>query len=96
MFASIVNDRCHVVGTPCVWAVCDLCAAEGMAHLKSQQIAHRDIKPGNIMRCREVDGSWVQYMEIAYTGRRDKGEESWNMFLCDNDKKTNSIGGWTW
>ena len=32
--------------------------AEGMAHLRKHNIIHRDIKPGNIMRCISPDGSY--------------------------------------
>ena len=31
--------------------------ANGLAHLRHHQFTHRDIKPGNIMRCQKPDGT---------------------------------------
>ena len=32
------------------------CVAKGLQHLRTHNFIHRDIKPGNIMRCQKVDG----------------------------------------
>ena len=69
IFHLACNARCTdisvLIGPPLVilmahWALILFPppVAEGMAHLRRHNIIHRDIKPGNIMRCISPDGSY--------------------------------------
>ena len=48
--------------------------ANGLAHLRRHKFSHRDIKPGNIMRCQKPDGTYV--FKLADFGTaRELGED---------------------
>ena len=48
-------------GWPCLQQ-CHFSPANGLHHLRKNNFVHRDIKPGNIMRCQNPDGRWVIFL----------------------------------
>ncbi len=55
--------------------VCLYCIAKGLQHLRHNKYVHRDIKPGNIMRCQKPDGRYfilymssLIFLHIMYIG----------------------------
>lgn len=50
--------------------------AKGLSHLRANNFVHRDIKPGNIMRCGTQDGSYVFKLADFGTARELRADET--------------------
>uniref|UniRef100_A0AAR5PTW6 Protein kinase domain-containing protein n=1 Tax=Dendroctonus ponderosae TaxID=77166 RepID=A0AAR5PTW6_DENPD len=54
----------------------------GIKYLRENQIAHRDVKPGNIMRCLKDDGTAVYKLIDFGTARQLKEEDQFETLDC--------------
>ena len=48
----------YTVSQPVVYSY-SMSSARGLSHLKKNGFVHRDIKPGNILRVKDVDGRYI-------------------------------------